>query len=215
MIQQRKNLIILDFDGTILDSTGIWNSAYQIYCKENNLKISEMICQNKISFNKWVDSIKEIHKYTQSSTSLIIKLNKIANELYKKRNPKEGFADFILYRRSIVKSKIIIVSREEPDLIKTYFKHHLITGVSEVYQDKNQNRTDTNFYIYISNMYSCKIQDITLIDDSLSHCITAKKVGIFVIGMNDNHPIERQNEMRLICDMYVNDFIPLFNLWTN
>lgn len=211
-MQQIETLTILDFDGTILDSSRAWFDVFQSYCKNNNLTVSEQIKQNQYNFSYSVcfEAIKSTHNNTQLSKSQIISLNEIAKEVYNKISPKAGFAEFVKIKQAL-KSKIIIISKEEPDLIKSYLKQLKIFEISEVFQDCNKNRTGADFYTDFSKMYGCKMQNITLIDDSLLHCFTAKQAGVFVVGMNDNHTIDRKNQMKLICDLYINDFTPMLN----
>ena len=212
-MQQIETFTILDFDGTILDSSRAWFDVYQSYCKKNNLTILEQIKQNQynLSYSECFEAIKSSQNITQLSKILIASVNEISKEVYNKILPKEGFAEFVKVRHAS-KSKIIVVSREEPDLIKSYLKQHQIFEISEVFQDCNKNRTRTIFYTDFSKIYSCKTKNITLIDDSLSHCSAAKQAGVFVVGMNDNHSVDRGNQMKLICELYVNDFTPLLKL---
>ncbi len=212
-MKQIETITILDFDGTILDSSKAWFDVYQSYCIINNLTISEQIKKNQynFSYSECLEAIKSKHNTTQLSKSQIDSLNEIAKEVYNKIRPKVGFAEFVKIKQAL-KSKMIVVSREEPDLIKSYLKQRHIFEISEVFQDCNSNRTRTDFYTDFSKMYSCKTQNITLIDDSLSHCSTAKQAGVFVVGMNDNHSVDRENQMKLICELYVNDFIPLLKI---
>lgn len=211
-MQQIETLTILDFDGTILDSSRAWLDVYQSYCNNNNLTISEQIKQNQynFSYSVCIEAIKSTYNTIQLSKTQITSLNEIAKEVYNKISPKAGFAEFVKNKK-VLKSKIIIISREDPELIKSYLIKNKIFEISEVIQDCNKNRTKADFYTDFSKMYSCKMQNITLIDDSLSHCITAKQVGVFVVGMNDNHSVDRQKKMKLICDVYVNDFTPILN----
>lgn len=209
-MQQIEKITILDFDGTILDSSRAWFDVYQSYCKNNNLTISEQINQNQYNFSYSIcfEAIKSTHNTTQLSKSQITSLNEIAKEVYNKISPKAGFAEFVKIKQAL-KSKIIIISREEPDLIKSYLKQRQIFEISEVFQDCNKNRTRADFFTDFSKMYSCKMQNITFLDDSLFHCSTAKQAGAFVVGINDNHSVDRQKQMKLVCDAYVNDFTPI------
>lgn len=211
-MQQIETLIILDFDGTILDSSRAWFDVYQNYCKNNNLTISDQIKQNQynFSYSACFEAIKSTYNTIQLSMAQITSLNEIAKEVYNKISPKAGFAEFVKIKQAL-RSNIIIISREEPDLIKSYLKQRQIFEISEVLQDCNKNRTRADFYTDFSKMYSCKMQNVTLIDDSLSHCRTAKQLGVFVVGINDNHSVGRQKQMKLICDVYVNDFTPILN----
>lgn len=211
-MQQIETLTILDFDGTILDSSKAWLDVYQSYCNNNNLTISEQLIQNQhnFSYSVCIEAIKSTYNTIQLSKPQITSLNEIAKDIYNKISSKAGFAEFVKNKK-VLKSKIIIISREDPELIKSYLIKNQIFEISEVIQDCNKNRTKADFYTNFSKMYKCKMQNITLIDDSLSHCSTAKQVGVFVVGMNDNHSIERQKKMKLICDVYINDFTPILN----
>ena len=212
-MQQIETLTVLDFDGTILDSSRAWFEVYQSYCKNNNLTISEQIKQNQynFSYSECFEAIKSTNNTTQLSKSQITSLNELAKEVYNKISPKVGFVEFVRVKQAL-KSKTIIISREEPDLIRSYLNQRQIFEISKVFQDCSNNRMSANFYNDLSKMYSCKTQNITLIDDSLSHCIAAKEAGVFVVGVNDNHSIDRVNQMKMICEMYINDFTQLLNL---
>jgi beta-phosphoglucomutase-like phosphatase (HAD superfamily) len=208
--QKFDKLILLDFDGTILDSNTAWSNVYQYYCNLNNLDVSESIRLNIncLPFFEWIDAIKTAHKIKEDSQLIIEKLNEIALEVYKTIAPKTGFIEFVT-QQIILKHNIIIISREEPNLISQYLKHYKIASISKVLQDKFRHRATTTFYHDVASNYGCAIKDITLIDDSLSHCVSAKHAGLYIVGLNDNHSEGRQDQMKEICDLYINDFIPL------
>ncbi|WP_395064626.1 HAD hydrolase-like protein [Flavobacterium sp.] len=213
MIHKFDKLILLDFDGTILDSTTAWSNVYLNYCNLYNLDVSESIRlnTNSLPFFEWIDAIKTTHIIKEESQFVFEKLNELALEVYKTIAPKKGFIEFVT-QQIILKNNIIIISREEPNLISQYLKHYEIASISKVLQDKFRNRATTNFYYDIASNYECTIKDITLIDDSLSHCVSAKQAGLYVVGLNDNHSEERQDQMKAICDLYINDFTPLLQL---
>jgi beta-phosphoglucomutase-like phosphatase (HAD superfamily) len=208
MTKKTGKLILLDFDGTIVDSTNAWTSIYQEYCKQNNFVFSESINNNKLPFIEWIEVIKQKHIILGTTQSIIASLNIIAKVIYNTIPPKRGFLDFINRQKSLT-NKIIIISREEPDLIDFYLKSNQINGVSQIIQDRFNNRSNSNYYSEISKSSGCNACDIQLIDDSLTHCIAAKEAGTFVIGFNDNHFVERQIQMKKVCDLYCNDFMPL------
>lgn len=210
MIHKFDKLILLDFDGTILDSTTAWSNVYHNYCNLYNLDVSESIRlnTNSLPFFEWIDAIKTTHKIKDDSALIIEKLNEIALEVYKTIAPKNGFMQFVTQHNTL-KNNITIISREEPNLISQYLKHYKIVGISNVLQDTFRHRATTNFYHDFASNNGCNTKSITLIDDSLSHCISAKQAGLYIVGLNDNHSTERQDQMKEICDLYINDFIPL------
>ncbi len=210
MVQKFDKLILLDFDGTVLDSTTAWSNVYQKYCIQNNLDVSESIRLNTscLRFFEWIDLIKTTHKIKEDSPLIIEKLNELALEVYKTIAPKKGFIEFVTQQNTL-KNKIIIISREESNLISQYLKHNKIKFISKVLQDTCNRRATINFYHNIASNYGFNTKDVILIDDSLSHCKSAKQSGLYVVGLNDNHSAERQNQMKEICDLYINDFLPL------
>lgn len=210
MTQKFEKLILLDFDGTILDSTEAWSNVYQNYCIQNNLYVLESIRLNTscLPFFEWIDAIKTTHKIKDDSQLIIEKLNEIALEVYKTIAPKSGFIEFVTQQNTL-KNNIIIISREEPNLISQYLKHYKTASISNVLQDTFKHRATTNFYHDISSNYCCNTKEVMLVDDSLSHCVRAKQAGLYVVGLNDNHSEERQDQMKEICDLYINDFMPL------
>jgi beta-phosphoglucomutase-like phosphatase (HAD superfamily) len=213
-MQQIDSLTIIDFDGTILDSSKAWLNVYQTYCNKNNSTIPELTTNLKLysfSYSDCLEAIKSTYNITTLTNEIITSVSEISKEIYNNIPPKKGFAEFIKTRQ-LSKSKTIIVSREDPNLIKSYLKYHQIIEVLEVFQDCSNNRRNIDFYSDFSRVYSCKTQNITLIDDSFSHCSAAKQSGVFVVGMNDNHSIDRIKQMTLICDLYLNDFTALLKL---
>jgi hypothetical protein len=158
-----------------------------------------------------LEAIKSTHNITTLTNEINASVNEISKEIYNNIAPKKGFAEFVKIR-GLSKSKTIIISREEPDLIKSYLQQHQVFEILEVFQDCNNNRRRIDFYSDLSKLYSCATQNITLIDDSFSHCSAAKQAGVFVVGMNDNHSIDRIKQMKLICELYLTDFTVLLKL---
>lgn len=206
-MQSKETFVILDFDGTILDSTGAWIGVYEYFCNLYNFNVSDTTAHNQciLDFGEWIDEIITKHQLKHTSKTLTAELSKIATLEYKNIPPRDGFFEFTRSLSSS-KSEILIISKEEPDLINAYLKHFSVKGISEVIQDTRQLRSTSDFYFNLSIQYNCSTKDIMQIDDSLKHCIAAKEAGLLAVGMNDNHPIDRQLEMSLACDMYVNDF---------
>ena len=200
-----KQLIIIDFDGTIVDSNRIWKDVYLEYCLimkfQPSPKIEELFGQ--ISFDEWLLTIKDIHNVPDNSI-----MKKIALKMYYKKEPQKGFADFIEENK---KSEIIVVSRENADLINNYLNHNKIYSIQSIFQDRSNDRNGTIFYKEIAIKNRCHISDVLVIDDSLSHCVAAKMSGAYVIGINDHHTNERQEQMKMVCDMYVDDFTKILN----
>ena len=205
-MQQRIKLIISDFDGTILDSSNVWQEVYCKFCKVENLPYSEKVLSFN-NYNDWIDEIIYTYKLT-SKANFQKTFNKIAVEVYCQISPRNGFIEFIsnLYDLNI---PFFIVSRENTSLLKLWLQNFKITKITDVFNVDSAKRSNSHYYKYIAEKYNLKTEEMVVIDDSLKHCIAAKNAGTFVVGFNDNHSVKRQTEMKNITDLYINNFIPL------
>lgn len=200
-----KKLIILDFDGTIIASEGIWERIYQKYCQIKNIQslmwIEELF--GNIAFDDWLSKIIDAHHISLEYDQFLHEVYNIAISCYCEKEPVLGFKEFADRH---ISDCLIVVSKEEPILIDAYLKHFGIQNVVTILQDTNDCRNNCFFYKDIIKKYGFSIMETIFIDDSLSHCCSAKESGVYVVGINDCHPSERQKQMMSVCDMYVENF---------
>ncbi len=200
-----KRVVLMDFDGTVVASDGIWSDVYIEYCAFKRMQPLETVTrlQGCVPFDDWILSIKEGHKITNSSQTVLSDMYDVATGLYCKKRPNDGFADFLEVHKE---DEIMIVSNEETRLIDSYLKHWGVDLVSSIFQDKDNGRLNTAFYKRCAYSAGCDVAEMIYIDDSLSHCVAAKASGAFVVGFNDGHTENRQMQMKSICDKYINSF---------
>ena len=195
-----ENLCILDFDGTILNSTDAWNRIYCKFCKDRQLPILKSLlnAQKQSAFTDWIILIRDCYHLEIGFNEIMNLFNEIAIEVYNQIPPKEGFFDFI-------------------NLISSWLKTNNIEFVLEVLQDRIDQRKDMELFQGLLANYKIPTKKMIFIDDNLSHCIVSKKIGLYTIGINDEHSKIRQEEMEKSCDLYVNDFqeIIKYYLWKN
>ena len=95
-----ENLCILDFDGTILNSTDAWNRIYCKFCKDRQLPILKSLlnAQKQSAFTDWIILIRDCYHLEIGFNEIMNLFNEIAIEVYNQIPPKEGFFDFIKIR---------------------------------------------------------------------------------------------------------------------
>lgn len=206
-----KKIIVIDFDGTIISSGNIWIKIYKEYCLANNLTPLELVDElfGIISFEEWINMIIDSHNISLDYDVLLYDIYKFAIKQYCDKEPNKGFKEYINHNKQ---NTIIVISKEEPMLIESYLKYYGIESIQSILQDKNDNRSNCCFYSNIAKKYDCIVNEMVLIDDSLSHCSAAQEAGAFVIGIDDCHTFERQKQMKKTCDIYVNSFAEISNI---
>lgn len=202
IILSRYNVVVLDFDGTILDSSGLWQQAYLDWCSQTGY---DPIHSSPDNYEEWTGLLYKAHGIQISESSFRNKLRGIALKLYAKTPPRFEFDRFV---ETCTESgiQIMIVSREDEGFVKAYLESFEIEGVEEIVQDKGDMRSQGVFYRQLSSSRNCDTESVVLVDDSLSHCIAAKNAGATVVGINDGHSPERIADMKKVCDLYSDDF---------
>jgi beta-phosphoglucomutase-like phosphatase (HAD superfamily) len=200
-----QKLIILDFDGTIIASEGIWKRIYKMYCQNNKFRYLKWIDAlfGNIAFDDWISQIKNAHQTSIEYDKFLHEVYNIAISCYCEKEPVLGFKQFA---DKHISDCMIVVSKEEPFLIDAYLKHYGIKNAVTILQDANDLRHNCFFYKNIANRNGFSIEKTIFIDDSLSHCCSAKESGVYVVGINDSHSSERQKQMMSVCDIYVENF---------
>lgn len=198
-------VIIIDFDGTIVDSNEIWKNAYKSFVLNNGYTFHKYLYDNHglISFDDWERQIIMVYETEKTPESILKEIKENAIILLSRIPPRKSFKKYI---NQNTKSSIIVISKEEKNIIQPYLKRFYL---SDIRQDIHNYRNEVKLYEDMAKEFECQTNEITLIDDSLSHCIASKNAGCITIGINDNHSKERQKQMISVCDMYVHDFTPL------
>ncbi len=185
--------VLVDFDGTLVDSTGYWTEAYRQLCYMHNaLPRNDMIERfEKLSFSCWQEKISD-----QLSISISDAQNKLlscAKHIYSKCEPKKAVISLISSLPS--ECNITIISREPCELVEHWLNSYGLMRISGVVNAGDERKSE--FF------YSGK--GLLLIDDNINCCTAAKKAGATVIGVNDHHTDSQKKQMRKICDMYIED----------
>lgn len=179
--------IFVDFDGTLVDSSGCWQEAYRLMCKDKNyvFEMNIFVAFSKISFMEWkkiisarynIDASKEIMEYVM--------------KLYCEKKPNKKVLEYL----NSTKGEITLITREDKCLVESWLKFHHISCVKNIVT-LGEERQNQSFYD----------ENIILIDDSLKYCKPAREAGAYVIGINDHHTFKRQKEMKEICNEYWED----------
>ncbi len=180
---------LVDFDGTMLDSTGCWIEAYQLLCEKKNVNPSQKVIDsfNLVDYSKWQELI-----FMQVG-ECNAELTECAKITYAKRTPKQAVLEVLNALSN--DCTISIISNEPSELIE----HWLAVRKLKIFSSINSvvgERDNPAFY---------KINGLLLVDDNYKHCLAARLANATVIGVNDYHTEERKTQMRKVCDTYIDN----------
>lgn len=183
-----KNILV-DFDGTIVDSKDCWIRTYESVCTSLNKCIDPNTEKQfyQLTFDEWLSEISSELSYNR--TIIEEQFIEKAKEIYANRPPKQKCFDII---NDYIGCNLYIVSRNYKAIIEHWLKKWNISLFKEIIVE-NSNRKKKDYY-----------EDVdVLIDDNLQHCKAAKLCKTYVIGINDHHNKSEQSKMKHVCDIYL------------
>ncbi len=202
--------IIFDFDGTLYDSMGIWETAGTDYLAflgltaENNL--SEKL--KAMSLLQSAEYLKENYSLSLSTEEIIDGINKTVEDFYLHRAmPKENVIPLI----SALKDKEIrmcIATATDRYQVESALKRcNMLHYFDAVFSCTEVGHGKDEPYIFeLAREYLGTDKSETAVFEDAYHAAkTAKNAGFYVIGIYDRYE-KHTKELKALANVYVSDF---------
>jgi len=185
----KYKLFIVDYDGTLIDSMGMWRHLLSSFLKDNNISFDVDIDEiSKEQTNS--ESVKYIHdNYFSNITykELENKMYEYVKKQYVLQKEKLGAKAFLKELKKY--GKVILFSATANELLNDSFK---TTGLDEyldyVYSASNMNTTKTNGigFLKIIELENVKKEDALVVEDIYHAIKGAKEQGFDTLAIYDN-----------------------------
>lgn len=203
---------IFDMDGTIVDSMWVWNKIDTEYLAKHNLDVPPSL-NNDISHL----SFNEVAIYFKNSFNLPYTLEEIkehwnhmayeayCNEVKLKPGVKEFFN--LLKENNI---KIALATSNNTLLLEACLKAN---GIYEYFDtitltnEVNRGKDFPDVYLLTANKLGVSPDKCIVFEDLLPAIQGAKKAGMKVIGVYDEHSLEQHNDMKALADDFILDYV--------
>ncbi len=199
---------ILDMDGTLIDSMGIWHKIDQEFFKQHQLIIPENLSNqvNKMTMQEWAQYFIREFGIAMTEQQIIDKIAYMSYEYYAKSIPLKAyvieFLDFLdknhiyygiataTYRKSAQAAlkRLGILDRMQ----------FLLTA-----EDVPSSKKNPEMFFKAAALLKQQPEHILVVEDAL-HCIqTAKSAGFPTAAVYDTHiPPEEWEQIKTISDCY-------------
>lgn len=204
-------LAIFDLDGTLLDSTGIWEdidkeffgrrgkevpSNYSKEIAHIGLLGAAKLTKEKYCPDEEIENIlEEWQRQSLEEYRDIIGLKPGAVELLgalKSRGIELGYAT--------ANSKALY----GPALVRLGIEGYFSFGIDP--DIANCGKEDSSMYDLVANHFGVKPMETLVFEDSLHPSIVASQAGYRVIGIFDKHSTKAIDDHKAVCFRFVNDF---------
>lgn len=204
--------IIFDMDGTIIDTSHIWNKVTHNLIKSkkpeiSNEKIEEILAKiHGLALKPICQFIKENLNLEDNLEDIVKEKNLIIKNLYKDIKFINGFETF---HNSIKNKNLICAIATNADLhslslaknllnLESFFGNNIydISLVNEVC------KPNPDIYLYALEKIKLNINNTIAVEDSYNGIKAAKAAGLFCIAINTSDNREKLKEADCIVDSY-------------
>lgn len=201
-----------DMDGTLLDTMPYWRNVVGEYAKERGCKLSDLFDPEDYMRMTVMDTIRKLKsKYPDSPVSEITvdDVFRIMGRLYSENSPvKSGVKEMLeVFRQKGVKMCVITATRRKPATIALkkaglldYFDFMLTPD------EYPKGKVTTDIFLAAAEKFGCDIKEIAMFEDALYSICTAKKLGMYIVGVADDSALDERDEIKSLCNEFYNEF---------
>lgn len=202
---------IFDMDGTLIDSMKIWENLGVEYLTNKNIKVKENLNEiiNSMSMEESAIYFKKKFGIKDSVKKIISDENKLIEHKYKYEIPlKENVKEYLSYLKK-KDIKMCVTTATSLNLAKTalrrldvlkYFSFVISCDETKVGKSKPD-----IYYLALDKM-NAKIEETVVYEDADYAIKTAKKAGLYCVGVYDEVSSREKKEILKFCDEYIESF---------
>ncbi len=210
-----SKLLLLDMDGTLIDSNGIWKDVDIRFLERRGMEYSKAYYEGVAHtiFPLAAKFTKEFCSLEESCEEIMQEWMDLAKGLYSTVSVKPGVREFLQQCRTEGKQMALVTS-SVPEHCHTAMQH---LGLTEYFenitfaQELGLEKKDPAIWLAVAEKNGTAPEDCVVYDDSLSACKGAKVAGMRVVGVYDSFFAADEAAMRSFCDNYIRSFEELLN----
>lgn len=209
-------MYLFDFDGTLIDSAGLWRQIDEDFLRRRGIPWSEEYQKGVVQtiLPLAAQFTREYCGISDSVESIMAEWRAMAREAYAQQLPLKPYVREFLGQCRRQGIPMAIYTSCEPELCLAALERHQLRGhfsqilfASKMGLEKHSPAA----FAAVLEQLCVRPEDCCFFDDSPAACAGAKKVGMRVIGVHDRLFAAREAELRRICDGYIRDFSELLH----
>lgn len=210
--------IIFDFDGTLVDSMGMWLQIDKEYLDRFNILLPDKL-QSEIegmSFSETATYFKERFEIPHSVEEIKDDWTKMAWDKYTNEVPlKEGVIEFLEFCKmngfkmgiATSNSRILIDGLVAVHNLEKYFDC-IITGC-----DVTKGKPSPDVYLMAASSMDVKPENCLVFEDIVPGIMAGLNAGMTVCAVEDCYSKDMKQEKMQLANYFINDFKEVFSLF--
>ncbi len=204
---------LFDFDGTLVDSMPNFVSVMKTILDENKIPYGDDIVKiiTPLGYAGTAKYFKELG-LDMPEEEIVRLMHSRAEEEYEKNIPAKHYVVEVIHELKKRGDNLNVLTASPHNMLDPCLKRlgifDLFTNVWSC-EDFGTTKADPGIYYAAAKRIGCPIEEILFLDDNYNADKVAKSTGIKVCGVYDESSAEYTEEIKAICDMYINDFSEL------
>ncbi len=208
---------IFDMDGTLIDSTWVWDKVDNDYFSSKNIEMPKDFRDNleHLSFNDAVKFFKEYLNLPDSLEQISYELTNMALVEYRSNvRLKPGAKEFLSslkkkgYKLGLATSNSVELLELALNGNDIYHYFDVICRTDEVSRGKNY----PDIYLYTAKKLGVAPSECAVFEDILPAVKSAKSAGMKVVAVQDDFSCSVEDKIKEVADYYINHYDDLKEL---
>lgn len=207
----QKKIILFDVDGVLIDSMPIWENSANVYLKEvYNIDAPSYVDKNceTLSLLEAGVYIKSLYpQIKESPGELADGVAELIRERYWKVDERPFMVETIKELKRQGYEMYLATASEVTNVKGALENLGVWQAFCDIYTctDIGYSKSYVEYFEEVAKRLQVPCSELIMVEDSLHSVRTAKKAGLTVIGVFEEHSADKQEEMKAICDEYMTD----------
>lgn len=212
----RFKCAIFDLDGTLLDSTKVWEQVDIDFMKNHGLEITDEFVQEIKSHNFETGSVYVVEKYNLKETpkEVMDEWFEMAKDGYANHiGLKPGVHEFLEYLKENL-IKMVVATSSDRCLYEDCLKRNGIYDYFEDFTQTNEVQRGKKFpdvYLRAADKAGFKPCECVVFEDIYTAISAAKQGGFYTVAMCDESSDDDKDSIIKISDIFIEDYKSLMN----
>lgn len=213
---EKKQAVIFDMDGTLMDSMWMWKDIDIEYLGKFHIPLPEDlgVAIEGMGFTETASYFKERFHLPMSVEEIKEDWNRMAYEKYARQVPlKSGARDLLtaLKGRGV---KLGIATSNHIELARAALRGNHVEGMFDCVRtscDVAKGKPAPDVYLSVADSLGVRPEECLVFEDVPMGVLAGRNAGMTVCGVEDAFAADRREEVRQLADYYIHNFYEVLN----